>query len=149
MILPTTDKPKHTASYYLKKIDENPEKFGTTRTHILSVNKVVKKAEEILEQNSNPSDKIKIDLIIKINNKYAKVKSYTETEITAVFPNKKEITINIDNIKICRKQVVALDKYDAEYKKYEEKQIKKADKEFKKANKKSKKSENKIDISGW
>jgi hypothetical protein len=39
------------AQYWLNRVDKNPEKFGTTKTHINEVNKQVKKALIKQEQN--------------------------------------------------------------------------------------------------
>jgi len=81
-------------SQWLKIIDNNPEIFKTSKTHIEKVNKIMNKADKELERNlktgSSNDVKIKIDLGPDI---YARAKSRlckiikVEDVVTVLFPN--------------------------------------------------------------
>ena len=114
-------KPKHTREWYLKDVAKNPGKYKTTKAHVDKVDKMVRKADKVLEgyekkQRGEPVEDIKLDLgvFVRVSGRLGIIREFNEDVVIVEFPTKSK-TIKeypIEMIKAAKDQDKARKKWD-------------------------------------
>jgi len=110
---------KKTARQYLDNINKNPEKFGTTKSHVDKVSSSRKTADKILEKNINGGKTVekertlKEGLVIRANGRLGVITQMNDL-ITVKFPTGSEKEYPTDKITFCRDQKKADKQYQEE-----------------------------------
>lgn len=106
----------HTARYYIKQIEQNPEQFGVTKSHISSINSALKKTAKELEKNlmitntPNTPHELKLGLIVRANGRIGIITGINDV-IRIKFPTGTEKEYPQNRITFCRDQTKAMNQY--------------------------------------
>lgn len=113
--IPKTGK-KKTAHQYIKEVNRNPERFGTSKAHIKKIDDNIKKADRILERDSKGVEtrektrELKVGLIIRANGRLGVITEINEL-IKVKFPTGSEKEYPTNKITFCRDQKKAKEQH--------------------------------------
>ena len=100
---------KKTTAQYLGEVNTNPEKFGTTASHVSKVNTMITNADKTLRLNetrTKTGDKpreMKVGLIVRANGRLGVITDINDV-ITVKFPTGTKTSYPTNKVTFCRDQ---------------------------------------------